>query len=82
MDDDALCEIEITEGRVCCVRLNVEIRDRDIEYWRDPKENAKHEALHLLLDKFKKMGKRLYTREDELMDEIENIVLILEKVIK
>lgn len=59
-------------------RLNTNVGS----FWEGPKEDAKHEALHLLLASISVFAKERFITEDQIRIEVESIVVRLEKVIK
>lgn len=66
------------ESAVCCATLSSELKHDT----SDPKGNALHESLHLLLAKLTWMAKCRFIHEEEIDAEDERVVRILERWIK
>lgn len=45
-----------------------------------PEQNAKHEAIHVLLSKLTYLGEQRYTGSSEIDDETERLVRVLERI--
>lgn len=78
---DGYAQIYIDEeGKCATVRLTTEVSGLDAEYY-DFKKHAKHEAIHLLLNRMRVLGYDRYLPKDGLEDEWEKLVRVLEKVL-
>lgn len=76
-------EIKIKEiGKIADVFLTTKISGLDKEADIGPEENAKHEAIHLLLYRLVWLGSARYIEQTDINEEWEAIVRRLEKVIK
>jgi len=65
---------------VATVRLNSELPDKDKPH-KDVKRSAKHEALHLLLNKLENMARCRYVQPEEIYEATEELVFKLEDLI-
>jgi hypothetical protein len=79
--DDVFANIVIDErGKVATVTMTKELSPVNAEVFF-PEEHAKHEAIHLLLNKLFWLGTCRYVRDAELQDEWERLVRVLEKAL-
>ena len=69
-----------TELRVATVRLNSKL-DADETPFKDIKKSAKHEAIHLLLDKLEDCAFSRYIRQGEIVEATEELVVKLMELI-
>jgi len=65
---------------VATVRLNSKLLDTDKPF-KDVKQSAKHEALHLLLIRLEHRAECRYALRDEIYEAIEEVVFKLEELI-
>jgi len=80
---DEYARIIINEkGKTANVFLNTELNGRTLEADEGPESHAKHEAIHLLLDRLIWLGESRYIERSDLEEEWEAIVVRLEKVLK
>ena len=80
--DGCYAEIEINEsGAVAQVSYALEISVSDLLGGVTPENNAKHEALHLLLHKLCYLGAERWTGSSEIRNEAEKVVCVLEKTL-
>ena len=80
--DESFADIRVNQGSVVAtVRLNSELPDKDKPF-RDIKQSAKHEALHLLVGKLERNGRYRFTTENEIYESTEELVFKLEGLIK
>ena len=66
---------------VATVTLNSDLSDEDKPY-RDIKQSAKHEAIHLLLWRLDDRASSRYVMQDEIYETTEELVFKLEDLIK
>ena len=79
--DDAFAEITMnSSGMVATVRLNNKLPDKDKPF-KNIRENAKHEAIHLMLSKVEYYGERRYIFPEEISEAIEELTRKLERLI-
>lgn len=67
------------DGGCADVVFTTTVMKKDKNY--NPKNHAKHEALHLLVHKLYYLGRQRFVNERELYHEWEKLVVILEKVL-
>jgi len=80
-DIDALAQLEVSESnKIATASMATEISPVDKESF-SPEGSAKHEAVHLLLNKLRHIGSCRYISEEELMDEWERLAIILERAL-
>jgi hypothetical protein len=76
-------KISINEnGKTADVFLNTELDGRTLEADEGPESNAKHEAIHLLLNRLCWLGDSRYIESSAITEEWEALVVRLEKVLK
>lgn len=79
--EDSFANIATTQGeRIATVRLNSDLPDKDKPH-KNIKQSAKHEALHLLLDRLEQKARYRYSSENEIHEAIEELVYKLEELI-
>lgn len=77
----SVAEVHINEpNKLVTLYLAEELSGLDADIF-DPKEMAKHEAIHLLLHRLVFIGESRYIDESEINHEWERLVRILEKVL-
>lgn len=64
------------------VSLNTEISENSGTGDEGPESHARHEVIHLLLDRLWWLGVSRYIADDDLQEEVEAIVVRLEKILK
>ena len=79
-DDFASCKINLM-GRVVTILLDTNASKEDRKLC-GVEENAKHEALHLLLGRLSILAHSRYVSQNEIEDAEEEIIRRLEKLIK
>jgi hypothetical protein len=80
--DGSYAEIKVAEReKVVQVYYGLELSDSDHKAANKPEEDAKHEAIHLLLHRIGWLGEQRWTASNEIHDEAEKLVVILEKVL-
>jgi hypothetical protein len=78
---DGYALISINEpGKCVILTLTEQLEGIDADNF-DPRDHAKHEALHLATHRLKWLGEQRYIREGELDDEWESLVRRLQAVI-
>ena len=68
------------DAKAVTVAMSSDIPKVDHEHF-SPEDHAKHEAIHLLLDRIRWLGACRYISESELQEEWERLVRVLEKVL-
>lgn len=80
--DESFANITVDQGNmVATVRLNSVLLSKDKPF-RDIKQSAKHEALHLLLMRLEQLAKYRYVQAEEIYEATEELVHKLEEFIK
>ena len=78
--EHSYAEVQINlKGYFVNVYYSVEVEDDDPDV--TPEENAKHEAIHVLLSRLGYLGEERYIGSSEIDDEQERLVRVLEKII-
>ncbi len=81
--DDSYAEISINEsGRVADVSFSSELSSNEKKMSPGPESHAKHEVLHLFLQRLCYLGQQRYTACDEICHEAEKLVTVLDKVLR
>jgi hypothetical protein len=70
------------EGKVVRVDLTTEMTKDSVKVDEGPESHARHEVLHLLLNRIKWLGSCRYIGQTDLDEEEEAIIVRLEKVLK
>jgi len=79
--DGSFASIDVKqEAMVATVRLNSK-PDDDVKQFKDIKRSAKHEALHLLINKLEARGRERYVSPPEIYEASEELVVKLEELI-
>jgi hypothetical protein len=79
--EEHFAEIEVDQGNMAAlVRLNSNLPDKDKPY-KDIKQSAKHEAIHLLVSRLEKNGRCRYISSGEMYEATEELVFRLENLI-
>ena len=68
------------ESMVATVRLNSKVNDT-VLYGRDIKRTAKHEAIHLMVNRLADVARDRYATDKEIYSAEEELVIKLEKLI-
>ena len=76
---DCFASIEV-DGMVATVVLASEVSPEH-EPFNDIKLSAKHEAIHLLINRLERLARRRYTTPDEITDASEELTVKLEGLI-
>jgi len=80
--DESFAQISITrETMVATVTFNSELPDKDKPF-KDIKRDAKHEALHLLINRLEDMASNRYVTNEAIYEASEELVHKLEELIK
>ena len=83
MDKNHYAEILVYElEKAVRISLNTEISKDSTKVDDGPENHAKHEAIHLLLNRLRWLGSCRYIESNDLDEEGEAIVVRLEKVLK
>ncbi len=83
LEDEDYAQIKISESKKWAdVILNAEIKGSTLTADEGPEAHAKHEVLHLLLNRMVWLGSARYIESSDLNEEWEAIVTRLEKVLK
>ena len=79
--EDCFAGIAIEQkGMVATVSLNSNLSDGDKPF-KDIKQSAKHEAIHLLLNRLGHRARCRYVTEEEIYEAVEELVIKLENLI-
>ena len=79
--EKSFADIEINlEGMIATVRLNSKLPDKDKPY-KNVRENAKHEAIHLLIGRLEMNGRYRFVSSGEMNESSEELVRKLEGLI-
>ena len=79
---EGFADIKINQGEmVVTVKLNSNLPDK-AKPFNDIKQNAKHEALHLLVGRLEQDGRYRYSSENEIYEATEELVYKLEGLIE
>ncbi len=79
--ENSFAAIHINQkGMVATVILNSKLTAEDRPF-KDIKNSAKHEAIHLLIGKLENRASSRYTTEDDIYEAVEEIVFKLEKLL-
>jgi len=79
--EDSFAEIAVQQAdRVATVAFNSELPDKDALF-KDIRRSAKHEALHLMLNKLESLAKSRYLLPGDIYEASEEIVCKLEELI-
>ena len=80
-DDGYFASLTINQGNaIATARLNSKLPNKDKPF-KDVKNSAKHEALHLLVARLEKNGRCRYISDDEMYEATEELVHKLEGLI-
>lgn len=80
--DGNYASITVNEsGKACNVSYALELSKVDEEHTDGPEFHARHEAIHLFLNKIQYLGEERFTASGEIKNEGERLVRILEKVL-
>jgi len=80
--EDSFASIHINQGdMVVTVRYNSKLPSKD-QPFKDPKQSAKHEALHLLVGRLEMNAKYRYSSETEIYESVEELVHRLEQLVE
>ncbi len=80
-DDFASININ-EEGKLAIVKLATGFEKESDDGWVSPEHHARHEAIHLLLNRFDYLARARVCSQSEITEENETITRILEKVLK
>ena len=79
--DSGFADITVTSGEmVATVRLNSNLPNKDKPH-RDVRQSAKHEAIHLLLNRLEHRALCRYVLAEEIYETVEEVVFKLEELI-
>ena len=80
--DSSFANIYVNQDEmVVTVTLNSKLPDKDKPF-KDVKQSAKHEAIHLLVGKLDQNARYRYVSEHEIHESVEELVFKLEELIK
>lgn len=80
-DDGYFASLTVNQGNmVATVRLNSKLPDKD-KAFKDIKQSAKHEAIHLLVARLERNGRYRFSSENEIYEATEELVFRLENLI-
>lgn len=81
-EDESFASIVVKqEDMIATVRLNTKLSDSTKQF-KDIKRSAKHEALHLLINRLESRGRERYVSPPEIYEAAEELVVKLEELIK
>ena len=73
INEDVFANISVnTNGMTATVKLNKKL-DKNHQPFNNIKKHAKHEAIHLLLDKIEDLARRRYVIDEDIYSEIEGL---------
>jgi len=80
--DNCFADVKVNLGcMVATVRLNSKLPDEDKPF-KDIKQSAKHEAIHLLVGRLEQNARYRYSSENEIYEAVEELVCKLEGLVE